>query len=299
VTRLVITGAGGFVGRKVVDLALTRSDCSSIVMTDRSLPDAPAEPRLHVIEGDIADPEVQDAVLAKADAVIHLAAVLGGAAEADPVASRRINLDATLDLIGRAKGRRFVLASTIAVYGEPPPLIDDDTPCAPALVYAMHKRMAEIALETAVRRGEIEGIALRIAGVVARPGPALGLKSAFLSGLFQAMRDGRDFTMPVAPEGRSPIASVDAVAAALLHAALSETAPGNGRSLLLPALSAQFSELEATLRRRFPSAPPVTYRADPAVMRGFGSFGDVETNDARRLGYPADGDLAELVDRAI
>lgn len=297
--RLAITGAGGFVGRKVVDLALTRPECSSIVMTDRSLPDAGTDPRLRVIEGDIADPEVQDAVLADADAVIHLAAVLGGAAEADPVASRRINLDATLDLIRRAKGRRFVLASTIAVYGKPPPLIDDSTPCAPTLVYAMHKRMAEIALETSVRRGEIEGIALRIAGVVARPDPAPGLKSAFLSGLFVAMREGRDFTMPVAPDGRSPIASVDAVAAALLHAALSDVAPGNGRSLLLPALSVRFSDLVAALRQRFPSAPPVTYRADPDIMQGFGSFGDVEASDARRLGYPADRDLADLIQRAI
>ena len=35
--RLAITGAGGFVGRKVVELALARSDCASITITDRSL----------------------------------------------------------------------------------------------------------------------------------------------------------------------------------------------------------------------------------------------------------------------
>jgi len=69
-------------------------------------------------------------------------------------------------------------------------------------VYAMHKRVAEVALETAVRRGDIDGVALRIPGVVARPDLAQGLKSAFLSNLFHAMRQGRDFAMPVAPEGR-------------------------------------------------------------------------------------------------
>ena len=297
--RLAITGAGGFVGRKVVELALARSDCASITITDRSLPTTSPDPRLRVIEGDIADPLMQDAVLAEADAVIHLAAVLGGAAEADPVASRRINLDATLDLIHRARGRRLVLASTIAVYGKPPPLIDDTTPCAPSLVYAMHKRMAEIALETAVRRGEIEGTALRIAGVVARPDPAPGLKSAFLSALFVAMREGRDFTMPVAPEGRSLIASADAVAAGLLHAALADASRASGRALLLPALSVRFADLEAALRRRFPSAPPVTYSPDPDIMQGFGAFGEVEARDATRLGYPTDGNLADLVARAI
>jgi nucleoside-diphosphate-sugar epimerase len=232
------------------------------------LPARIQDPRIDAIEGDIDDASLQDAILASADVVIHLAAVLGGAAEADPAASRRINLDATLDLIQRAKGCRFVLASSISVYGKPPPVIDDDTPCMPALVYAMHKRMVEIALETAIRRGDIDRVALRIAGVVARPDLTHGLKSAFLSNLFHAMRQGRDFTMPVAPEGRSLIASVRAVATALLHAATTDGVPGNGRSLLLPALSARFSDLEVALRQHFPGAPPVTYRPPPGHRAG-------------------------------
>jgi nucleoside-diphosphate-sugar epimerase len=297
--RLAITGAGGFVGRKVVELALARSDCASIVITDRSLPNVRADRRLQVIEGDFADPGVQDAVLANADAVIHLAAVLGAAAEADPVASRRINLDATLDLIHRARGRRFVLASTIAVYGKPPAVIDDTTPCAPTMIYAMHKRMAEIALETAVRRGAIEGVALRIPGVVARPDLAQGLKSAFLSNLFHAMREGKDFTMPVAPEGRSAIASVEAVAAGLLHAAVAPADSSGEASLLLPALSVRFDALEAALRQRFPRARPADYRPDPATMESFGMFGDFNAARAAQLGYPADRDIAELVSRAL
>ena len=295
--RLVITGAGGFVGRKVVELALARSDCSAIVITDRSLPDAQADPRLRIVQGDIADPLVQDAVLAHADAVIHLAAVLGGVAEADPEASRRINLDATLDLIHRARGCRFVLASTIAVYGKPPPVIDDGTSCAPTLVYAMHKRMAELALETAVRRGEMDGVALRVPGVVARPDLAQGLKSAFLSNLFHAMRQGQDFTMPVAPEGRSPIASNHTVAAALLHAAI--TGRGERTSFALPAPSPRFDALEAALRQHFPAAPPVHYAPDPEIMQGFGMFGDLNSAEATRLGYPSDRDLGELIARAI
>jgi nucleoside-diphosphate-sugar epimerase len=295
--RLAITGAGGFVGRKVVELALAQADCASIVITDRSLSDVQADTRLQVIEGDITDPLAQDAVLADADAVIHLAAVLGGAAEVDPEASRRINLDATLDLIHRARGRRFVLASTIAVYGKPPAVIDDTTPCAPTLIYATHKRMAEIALETAVRRGEIDGVALRIPGVVARPNLAQGLKSAFLSNLFHAVRQGQDFTMPVAPEGRSPIASVHVVAAALLHAAFAGR--GERTSFALPALSPRFDALEAALRQRFPGAPPVRYAPDAEIMQGFGMFGDLQSAEATRLGYPSDHNLGELIARSI
>jgi D-erythronate 2-dehydrogenase len=298
--RLAVTGAGGFIGRRVVELALAHAGVSDVTATDWTLPEPRLDERLRAIEGDIADPALQAAALDGADAVIHLAAVLGGAAESDPAASRRVNLDATLDLMQRAAGRRFVLASTIAVYGRTPSLVNDDTPCAPTMVYAMHKRMAEIALETATRRVEIDGLAPRIPGVVARPGSGQGLKSAFLSELFHAMREARQVTLPVAPEGRTWVASVEAVACALLHAALLPRGLRGSRvSFPLPCLAPRFSELEDALRLQFPAALPAAYEPDPDVMSGFGMFGELDAAEGRRLGFTADEDLPALVARAV
>lgn len=298
--RLALTGAGGFVGQTVIARALACPKVTSLAVSDRALPPLPPDPRLRAVPGDIAEPAVRAALLDGADAVIHLAAVLGGAAEADPAASRRINLDATLDLMALAAGRRFVLASSIAVLGPPPARIDDDTACAPRMVYAMHKRMTEVALETASLRGELDGFALRLPGVVARPGPGTGLKSAFLSDLFHAMRAGRCITLPVAPEGRSAIASVRAVAAGVLHAALLPRAiVVPRRTLLLPALCPSFAELVTALQRRHPDAPPPHWRPDSLIMEAFGRFGELHAGTAIGLGFPHDASLDALIGDAL
>lgn len=298
--RLAVTGAAGFVGRAVLAAALADPGIRALTVTDRALPGLPPDPRLRAVPGDICDPSVQAAVWDGAEALIHLAAVLGGAAEGDPAASRRVNLDATLDLMDRAAGRRFVLASSIAVWGPPPARTTDDTPAAPRLIYALHKHMAEGALEGLTRRGALDGLALRLPGVVARPGDGAGLKSAFLSALFHAARDGRAITLPVAPEGRTWLASGPAVGAGLVHAArLPAARLGARRTLALPALAPRFAELAAALRQAFPSAPAPEWRPDPEIMAAFGGFGDLEAAEAARLGFPADPDLRALIAAAL
>jgi len=97
--RLAITGAGGFVGQAVLHAALGDPRFASIVVTDRALRDLPDDPRIRALPGDIADSALQAALWEGADAMLHLAAVPGGAAEADPSASARVNLEATLTAI--------------------------------------------------------------------------------------------------------------------------------------------------------------------------------------------------------
>ena len=193
-----------------------------------------------------------------------------------------------------------MLASSLAVIGAPPAQATDDTPPAPLLVYALHKRMAEQALETLARRGALDGLALRIPGVVARPGDGAGLKSAFLSRMFHAARGRQGIVLPVAATGRTWLASAGVVAAGMVHAAaLPAGLPGARRSLLLPALAPSFAELAAALRAAFPGAPEPGWQPDPAVMAGFGSFGEIDATAARWLGFPADPDLASLIATAM
>lgn len=301
--RVAITGAGGYLGRRIVAAAMADPRVTGLTLTDLAPPPAPADPRVRALAGDIRDPDLQAAVWDGADAVIHLAAILSGAAEADPATSRQVNLDATLDLMARAGGRRFVLASTIAVYGTPPARTDDATEPEPTLIYGMHKRMAEIALESLTRRGALDGLALRIPGVVARRDVGPGQTSGFMSAIFHAAREGRRIVLPVAPEGRAWLASVPVVAAGLLAGAL--LPPGQAgarRSFMLPALAPRFGDLAAALRVAFGGAGgdwQPEWRPDPAIVAAFGSYGAVETAEARRLGFPADADLPALIAAAL
>lgn len=142
------------------------SRVSALRLVDHSaLPDlAGAE----CLTGDLADPALGACAIAGADAVVHLAAIPGGAAEADPALSRRVNLDATPDMIESLRGGhvRLVFASTVAVLGDAlPDVVTDDTPPAPTLLYGAQKTMVETLGAACARRAWLDGVALRPAGI--------------------------------------------------------------------------------------------------------------------------------------
>jgi len=59
--------------------------------------------------------------------------------------------------------------------------------------------MAEIALADFSRRRDVSGIALRLPGLIARPGPATGFGSAFMSEAPRAYAAGKPYVWPVSP----------------------------------------------------------------------------------------------------
>lgn len=139
---ILITGAGGFVGRRITGLLLDAGH--EVVAIDTQAGGIPHGAR--ALTGDLADPALRAQALGNGvAAIIHLATVPGGAAEADPAASRRINLDAMYDLLLEAAAfgnrPRVVYASSIAVFGDPlPDHVDDMTPLSPKLVYGGQRR---------------------------------------------------------------------------------------------------------------------------------------------------------------
>ena len=282
--RILVTGADGFVGRAVARALPPER----LRLVDRFQPNvAGAE----CIAADLTDKTAPPALLEGIEAVIHLAAIPGGASEADPAASRAINLDASLNLIEAASGRaRFVYASSIAVFGASlPDRVDDSRPLDPAMTYGAHKAMVELALADAIRRGAIEGIALRLPGVVARPDSASGLRSGFLSELFWAIRDGRHYTIPVRPEATVWLMSAACAAANLVHA----LAVPSGPALTLPALRTTVAALVEAVAGNRP--PAISYDPDPALEARFGAYPRLATPRGDSLGFRHDGDLVTLV----
>lgn len=307
--RILVTGAGGFVGRRLVAALLASPALADATLTlgDMVLPDLPDDPRVTAVSGDIADGAVRAALLRDTpDLVFHLAGILGGAAEADYDVSRRVNLDATMALLeglrDAAAPPRVVFASSIAVFGPPlPDLIDDDTIPYPTMTYGAQKRMIEIAIEHFSARGWIDGIALRLPGIVVRPNADARLKSAFLHHLFMAVAAGADVTLPVSPAGTTWLLSVSACVDALVHAgSLPAARLDRRRVLTLPAQCVAFGDLVAAVRARFPdSRSTVTFAPDAEIEAQFGRQPPLRTPLADRLGFVHDGDFAMLVARAV
>lgn len=320
--RVLVTGAGGFIGRVLVQRLLAHGlggrPVDAVVACDLSLQGLPADPRLHRVAGSIADAGVLEQALAQpvravqsVQTVFHLASVPGGAAEQDPVLGRRVNLDATLRLVDLLRDRapaagpapQLVFASTVAVYGDPlPAVVDDDTPARPAMSYGAHKLAAEILLADASRRGWIDACSLRLPGVVARPGDGAGLVSAFMSQLFWKLRDGVPIVLPVSADGSAWWISVGACVDNLLHAAtLPRHAAGATCTLQMPALQLTMQQVVDALARRHGQRCRALVRYEPreAVQRLFASFPPLHTPRADALGLRHDGSADGLVARAL
>ena len=267
--RALVTGADGFIGRALVAALHEEHD---VVATDRG-------------DGDIADPEHLDRLFAQGpfDHVFHLAAVVSGAAEADFDAGRRVNLDATLGLLDRCRAQagrgdpvvRFVHASSIAVFGTPlPARIDDDTEPRPRLSYGTHKRVAELLIDDATRRGDLDGRALRLSGVVVRPPLANGALSAFNSDVIREPLAGRDYACPVGPDATVWLTSRRAAVAGLMRMGeVDGAAIGAARAVTAPALAVSVGEIVAALGRFDAAAPKrVRYAPRPEIEAQFGRW---------------------------
>lgn len=301
--RVVVTGAGGFVGREIIGRLLARGD--SVVGVDMhpgGIPDA-----AEIIAGDLGDAEVRKAALANGlDALVHLATVPGGAAEANPEASRRINVDAMYDLMLEAgqqrPGVRVVYASSIAVFGDQlPPKVDDATPLSPKMIYGGHKAMMEDAVAMMSNRGLIDGVTVRLPGILARPKGPSGMKSVFMSDLFHALRVGEPFECPVSRGGKIWAQSVACCAENFIHALSvdAERLPPT-RAVTLPAQWIAMGDLADEIAHQCNvSTSLVSYVPDAALEVAFAAQPPLETPAADHAGFSHDGSLQRLVASAL
>lgn len=315
--NVIVTGAGGFVGRAL--LARLRREgrigartIGRLTLVDLGFGDDALGADERRVTGSIAVP----AVVARAfgepvHLLVHLASVPGGAAEQAPALARDVNLHGTLHLLDACERQvaaggpvpRVVFASTIAVFGAAmPPVVDDDTPARPAMAYGAHKLMAEIALADATRRGQCDGLSLRLSGVLARPPVRTGQLSAFLSDLMRDPAARRDVVCPMSREATTWAASTPNVVDNLLHAAqLDSTSLPAHRALTLPALQFSMAQLlDALAAVHGPRVREhVRFAPEPRIEALFGRFPPLRTPAADALGFRHDGDLPALCRRAI
>jgi UDP-glucose 4-epimerase len=181
--RIAVTGGCGFIGSHVVDHLIRAGHDVTVLDVARRWRNPEAEYR----HSDIFDEAALDAVVAGADAVFHLA----GAADvnevaADPVRAVQLNVEGTsrvLEAARRAGAGRFVLASTVWVYGAAVGRgeLTEDAPIdvrSPGHVYVATKLAAELLVHsyrdmygqhfTILRYGIPYGPRMREALVVAR-----------------------------------------------------------------------------------------------------------------------------------
>ena len=179
--RIVITGGAGFLGSHLTDLFLGRGDevvaIDNFVTGDRrNVAHHASNARFRLVEQDVTKPVHVDG---RADAVLHFAS------PASPpdylrlkIQTLKVNALGTLNALGlaKAKGARFLLASTSEVYGDPLVSPQPETywgnvnPVGPRGVYDEGKRFAEA---LAVAYHQTHSIATRIVRIFNTYGPRM------------------------------------------------------------------------------------------------------------------------------
>ncbi len=141
--HVVVTGAGGFLGRHLVAQLLADGWQVTALLGpgDRRLP---AHGGLHQLRADLRCPGSWR--IPRGVAVIHAAALKGPApCAADPGLADAVNVRATELLLARARRagcRRFILLSTYFVFTGRPPF-SETAPVSPAEPYGLTKALAE------------------------------------------------------------------------------------------------------------------------------------------------------------
>jgi GDP-4-dehydro-6-deoxy-D-mannose reductase len=170
--RLLVTGAGGFVGRHL--LARLRESFPGAILIaavrpeDGRLPSLDAADR--VVPFDLLESKACAALIAETqpDGLVHLAAQASVAASfADPLASWHANLMGTIALaeavLRHAAYCRFVLASSAEIYGlsfRTSAPLDEMAPLFPTNPYAASKAASDLAIGEMALRG-LDAVRLR------------------------------------------------------------------------------------------------------------------------------------------
>ena len=313
--HVLITGAGGMVGRRLAERLAREGVCAGRAITRLTLsdivpPSLPADlaGRATCRTEDIADPAVIRAAIAeRPDLIFHLAAIISGEAERDFGKGYRINLDgihALLEAIRQEGGAdyvpRLVFTSSSGVFGAPfPASIPDTFGPTPLTSYGTQKAIGELLLADYSRRGFVDGVGIRFPSIVVRPGKPNASAGGFFSGIIREPLQGQEALLPVGDEVLFTHASPRSAVGFLVHAAgLSREALGNRVNLTMPGVCCTVGEQIAALRRVAGEKAVRLIRRAPDKAASDIVAGWPTRFDAQRalaLGFRAERDFDEII----
>lgn len=314
--HVLILGAAGMVGRKLVDQlceagSLAGREITSMTLVDVIEPERPAAGK-HAINwavataaADVAVRSEVDALIAhKPDIIFNLAAIVSGEAEMDFDKGYAVNLNGSLNLFEAIRQQNYrpkvVFTSSIAVFGAPfPDAIDDEFLSAPLTSYGVQKACSELLLMDYSRKSFIDGIAIRLPTVVIRPGKPNKAASGFFSSILREPLNGQEAVLPVSLDVRHWMASPRRSAGFLIHAAnLDTNRLGARRALSMPGIPVTVGEMiEALERVAGPErAALIRHEPDETITRIVDGWPrNFNTSRALELGFTADSSMDEII----
>ncbi len=289
-TRVLVTGGSGYVGRFIVERLLADGDAVTVFGRNTPPPGFFSKPvDFHM--GDLEPRTFRPETFADLDAVVHAAfdhlpgKYRGGEGD-DPegfVCRNRVGSIALFEAAKRAGVSRAVFLSTRAVYGPKSPgtALNEDTPATPDTLYGKVKRDAERAL-LAMMDGDFAASVLRVTGVY---GPAGRGRRHKWADLFDDYLAGKE----IAPRAGTEVHGEDV--AASIRIALGQPTPP---ILNVSDLMVDRHDLLAIVKAATGSAHPLPKHADASAINA------MDCTRLKSLGWtPGGRPLLERTVRAL
>ncbi len=265
---ILVTGAGGFLGRAIVAALLRRGD--GVVALEAGdctwlQAHAAAETGIEVIKGDICDAALVDALLIahRPRAVVHCAAVVGVLASLkSPRELFRVNVEGSINLfeaMARSGTRRMIHISSEEIYGAfEADRVDENHPQRPLHAYGISKAAVEHLGRSYRETHGLDCINVRTSWVYGPDFP----------------RDRVPVNMVRAVARREPLFVPGGAADRIDHTYLDDAVAGVLGALDCPrhlhdayhvssASSPSLAEIAAILAELDPKAPPITVGSGP------------------------------------
>lgn len=313
--RVLVTGAGGFIGRRLLKLlidepALRREEGSAeqideLIASSRTEPgNLAADPRIMVTVGDLADPVVVERLFERRiDSVFHLASTSIAESESDFEQGMQVNVLGFIRLLEacRRQGNRprLIHASSIAALGGSHHRAADRGLHMPQSTAGTTKAIGELLVNEYTRHGFIDGRALRMPVVLARPEPARISVSDHIGAIVREPLMGRDVVCPLDPECCVPIASVRNAAVSLLRMhEIPADRFGETRVMDMPAVTVSVAELAEIVEAADHPGPKgrVFWDLDRDIQAAVDGLPSVVlAEEAQRHGLAPDAGATEIV----
>jgi nucleoside-diphosphate-sugar epimerase len=312
--RVLITGAGGFIGQrlaaalvsqeKIVGRNGTLETIEKLVLLDVEVPDSPGSKKVVVCRGDISNQQdVQRATDGEVDLVFHLAAVVSAQAEEDFDLGYRVNNVGMWNLLEscrhfRRPPRVVYTSSTACFGGELPDVVPDSWPLTPQTSYGIQKVMGELLLQDFTRKGFVDGRGIRLPTIIVRPSPNKAA-STFASSIIREPLANRPVVCPVRPDSRMYVLSPRMAIRSLIRAAeLPMGSFGTVPTLTLPGLGVSIGDLVGALERIAgpQAAQLIEWKLDPTIQGIVGGWpANFRAERSRLLGFQSDGSVEEII----
>ena len=309
--KIIVTGGGGFLGSRVIQLLLERKDAGTgavefdeIVSLD--LAECPVnDSRVTSVKGSIGDVDLlHQLVTADTAGIFHLAAVLSGGSEDDFDLAMNVNVDGTRALLQAARNipgtPRFVFTSSLAVFGgDMPDVVPENLATQPESTYGMVKSIGELLVNEYTRKGFIDGRVCRLPTISVRPGRPNSAASSFASSIIREPMNGTESACPVPLETSMWLSSPNAAVTNLVHAfEIGGEELGGWRVLNVPGLSVTAGEMLESLARvgGLSARDLVSVKYDSKIDAIVGSWpGSFDVERTRNLGFVSDTDFDQVV----